>query len=191
MLGIAKALQHLHAHDIVHGDVQWVSVFLSNVPEHPANHHITQPNIVINGDDVLMWNFGFYRQCYHETSEIWTFDYRGYHFTHRGPSKEQDIFSCALIFLSLGLAALRGDGCQDAADGMAKFYEISPALKTSASKRTPRPAMPTMLAQANCFGGEKGELVWKLISEMTDPEAAASLSMDIVVQRLSAIAFAD
>ena len=201
MLGIAKALQYIHAHDIVHGDMQWVR---AASPLTPGDIRLTvvlftigQPNIVIDGNNVLVWNFGFYRVYQHETCMPWTYGYTGFHYPKGadGPSKEKDIFSCGLIFLSLGLAAARpADGptgmhgftSDIALTGMHEFTsDIGPKLLRAAAHRTPLPAMPTLLTQAYCFGEKGGELVWKLILDMTDPDAA--LPIDTVVQRLGVI----
>lgn len=188
MLEIAKALQYLHAHDIVHSDLQWVSMLPpSKCPCVRTDPFTTQPNFVINGNHVAMWNFGFSRTRHHEATSGWRDEYAPYHFAERKPSKVKDIFSCAMLFLSLGLAAVGASGPQDLGGGMQDFRAVATALMSSVSYQRPRPPVPPRLLDSNCFGDQKGEVVWKLILDMVDPDNTVPLSMDTIVARLTAI----
>lgn len=168
-----------------------------------------QPNVLIGPDStVSIWNFGFRRTYFHELTGIYKVGYKPP--PGVGLTKAGDVYSCAMIFLALAIAATEfpspsGEDSDDDFDvepdekalekfaaGAAAYYrfaKLSNDFLRSAISPEGRsfPEMPDSIGVARNLTKNQWGLLWQLIVDMAKsgrPQAASSISMQDVLNRL-------
>lgn len=191
MLQIAEAFQYLHDRDVVHGDIQWVCVDATGANSYGMIHVLirlssAQPNVVILQRTVTIWNFGFYRTEFTESAESARSDYAAPDSYFREPTKEDDIYGCAMLFLSLAFAAASPAHIEQRL-GPEGFGLCSSRFSMIRSKRWVVPDMPAIFKKLPCFSPDGSEQLWQLIVDMVEAHSNPSVTFGVVATRLRAI----
>ena len=118
---------------------------------------ITLPNFVVKGNQAAAWNSVGSRRDGDDGTLGWRYDYEPYPYAQM-TLKVRDFFGCAVMFLSLGLAAVTFDGSQDLDDASHDFRIVAKAMMVSLKWGRPRPPMPPRLLDSKWLG-EQGRTV--------------------------------
>lgn len=134
---------------------------------------------------MALWNFGFYRTEFTDSADNARREYAAPNPYNHVPTKADDIYACAMLFLSLAFAAASPPHIEH------RFGPGGFAACVTKFRKSRRngvvPNMPELFRKLPGFSPHGGEQLWRLIVDMVEANVKSSVTMDVVTSRLRVI----